>query len=350
MNLRQLQLRLDKAVYDGAFPGCSCGIVVEGETHFVSSGRVSNEPNSPLVEENTIYDVASVTKAIPTASLALKCIEYKKFSLSSALIEYVPEFTGSFRDEITLFHLLTHTLDFDFRLSSCKDLPPKEILNSILNAKMQSKPGLKFCYANATSILLGLMIERAMGTTLDILADRLFFKPLELKNTSFFTSAFYLKSIVPSEIDPWRNRVILGEVHDESAWALRPFMIAGSAGLFSTVLDLARFVQVILFKGEFQGNRFFNESTIKEMHTNQRPYQTGEWAGLGWELNQPYMGKKRTVQTFGKTGFTGCAVVICPERETGIILLSNYTYPCRKNSREMINQIRSDIADLVFDS
>jgi CubicO group peptidase (beta-lactamase class C family) len=149
---------------------------------------------------------------------------------------------------------------------------------------------------------------------------------------------------VPTEIDPWRGREIRGEVHDESAWALRGIMTAGSAGLFSTVTDILKFLRMLIDGGK----SFFSPSIIEAMYTNQIPHISGQCTGLGWELNQEYMGANRTASTFGKTGFTGTAVIMDRSRNAGLALLSNYTWPQRKPNRDLINEVRARIADLIL--
>jgi CubicO group peptidase (beta-lactamase class C family) len=125
-------------------------------------------------------------------------------------------------------------------------------------------------------------------------------------------------------------------------------MIAGSAGLFTTVPDLLIFLEMMLRNGEYAGTRFFNEQTMRSIETNQT-HVPGIYTGLGWELYQPrYMGRHCTQQTFGKTGFTGCVVAADRSKGIGFVLLSNYTYPYRKNDVSLINSVRSDIADIVF--
>ena len=212
-------------------------------------GNCSYDSDSPMVGEHTVYDVASITKSVPTACLALKLVEERRMKLKSPLVDFVPEYEGTFRDEIRIEHLLTHTLDFDFRMSDKKDLAPEKILESVFKADLRTPPGTTFSYANATSILLGLVIERVIGESLDIAAGRMLFSPLMMEHTTFFPEKLDCADIAPTEDDPWRGRIICGEVHDESAWALRTIMTTGSAGLFSTIADLVRFLSMLLNRG-----------------------------------------------------------------------------------------------------
>ena len=344
-----LSAYLQQCIGEGIFPGCVVGAIVKGKQEIIIAGNCTYDSSSPEVTEDTVYDVASLTKAVPTSCLALKLIEEDVMSLSSRLINYVPEFSGPFRDQIFIRHLLTHTLDFDFRLSDKKTLPPREILASIFNARLRTPPGRIYGYANATSILLGLAVERACGMNLDKAAQTHLFGPLGMGRTTFFPETLDREAIAPTEDDLWRGRIIRGEVHDESAWALRPVMVAGSAGLFSTASDLLRFLAVMLNGGESGGSRIFRPQTVRLMHTNALGSEHGAAAALGWELDRSeFMGTHRTASTFGKTGFTGCAVVGDPSRTTGFVFMSNHTFPHRREDRFAINRVRSAVADIVF--
>jgi CubicO group peptidase (beta-lactamase class C family) len=340
---------LNKCIESNFSPGYVLGIIANGRQEIIAAGKSTYDKNAHTTAVDTVYDVASITKAVPTSCLALKLLEEGRLRLDSPLIEYVPEFSGTYRDRIRIEHLLTHTLDFDFRLSDKRDLRPREILGAIFAARLRSPPGTTYSYANATSILLGLAVERASGMRLDEAASHYFFGPLGMRRTTFFPEKLDAASIAPSEIDPWRGRVICGEVHDESAWALRPVVIAGSAGLFSTVPDLVRFLAMLLGGGASGGTRIFKPDTIRLMHANALPPEFGAATALGWELNQPaFMGSRSTASTFGKTGFTGCAIVADPLRNTGFVFLTNHTFPRRREDRSMINKVRSSIADMVF--
>ncbi|MCL2183979.1 MAG: beta-lactamase family protein [Chitinispirillia bacterium] len=343
-NIDDIRGYLTAAIGRQVFPGCALGWVVDGKKSVITVGNHTYNLDSQRVTESSLFDCASVTKSIPVSTLALWMIERGKMSIDSKLAGFVPEYRGSFRNEVTIKHLLTHTLDFDFRLSEFKDLAPEKLLDAIISVKMKNPPGEKFCYANATSILLGMVLESVGAKSLQILAKETFFDPLEMQDTTFFPAENAIKDCVPTEDDPWRGRVIQGEVHDESAWALRGIMTAGSAGMFSTVGDLLNFVGMLAGGGE----PFFSPETVKAMHTNQIPYITGQCTGLGWELNQPYMGAKRTPTTIGKTGFTGSTVIMDIPRKKGLVLLSNCTWPTRKPNRDMINEVRAGLADLIF--
>jgi CubicO group peptidase (beta-lactamase class C family) len=244
--------------------------------------------------------------------------------------------------------LLTQTLDFGFRLSLHKDKTPEELLDAIFTAEFKAKPGSTFFYTNATSILLGLLVERIYGKDLATMGQEIFFKPLDMSRTTFFPERFDREEIVPTEMDPWRGRMVQAEVHDESAFALRPEMTAGSAGLFSTVPDILNFMEMLLNDGTYKNRTFFSRRILDMMQTNQVDIPSVK-TGLGWELDQRrYMGGHCSPSIIGKTGFTGCVCMCDFVKRKAMALLSNYTFPTRKNDMSMINSVRSDIADIVF--
>lgn len=343
----QIREDLQAAVDASVFPGCVAGVYYGNNMQVIAAGHLSYDSKSAVVTEETIYDVASITKAIPVSSLVLKLINDGQISVSDKLIRYVPQFRGAYREEILVQHLLTQTLSFNFRLSQCKEMNSAEIMEKILTADFNFPPGYRFHYTNATSILLGMVVEQCTGKTLDRAAAEYFFEPLAMKRTSFDVSVFDNCSIAPTEVDPWRGRLIKGEVHDESAWALRPRAV-GSAGLFSTVPDLLTFVKMLIEDGSYRGRCFFNPEVLSLMHTNQLSEFKG-WTGLGWELNQKsFMGRLCSGSAFGKTGFTGCSVVIDPYKKAAIVLLSNHIHPQRRGSRDTINRVRCNLADYVW--
>jgi CubicO group peptidase (beta-lactamase class C family) len=345
----RIKQRILLAINEKVFPGCVVGFTgSDGARHVAPYGRHTYDSASPAMREETIFDVASITKAIPTSSLALTLIDEGKLRPDDTLITYVPEFRNSCRESVRIRHLLTQTLDFGFRLSTYKDKKPDELLDAVFSAEFKTKPGTAFFYTNATSILLGLVVERIFGKDLATLGREIFFGPLDMSRTTFYPETFAREEIAPTEIDPWRGRMIQGEVHDESAFALRPAVTAGSAGLFSTVPDILNFMEMLLNNGTYKSKVFFSSSILDLMQTNQVDIP-GVKTALGWELDQQrYMGRHCSPHAFGKTGFTGCVCICDRIKRRGMALLSNYTFPSRKTDMTMINSVRGDIADIVF--
>jgi|WetSurMetagenome_2_1015567.scaffolds.fasta_scaffold01238_3 CubicO group peptidase (beta-lactamase class C family) len=348
---RKIEARILRAITGNVFPGCTVGFVSKNTRPVVLAfGRQTYDPASPAITRDSIFDVASITKAIPTASLALMLIDSGKLMLDDLVARHVPEFRNSRSNKVLIRHLLTQTLNYNFRLSSFKDLGAKAVLDTILTGELADEPGTTFFYSNATSILLGMVVEKIFGECLAVSARREFFAPLGMARTSFFTEEFTQDDIVPTEADSWRGRVIRGEVHDESAWVLRRIMVPGSAGLFSTAPDILRFMNMLLNDGLWEGARYFSTARLAEMSTNQIAVW-GVHTGLGWELSQKrYMGNACSPSTIGKTGFTGCVCMADMAAKTALVILSNYTFPVRKADGAAIDSVRRDVADIVFSS
>lgn len=343
-----VQNRLEQALRDHVFPGCVLGVVQRDGSHqILPFGRFTYELTSPLVAPDAVYDVASVTKAIPTAAIALKLIEEGKLALDERFFTYVPEYSSDAKDTLRIRHLLSYNMALQFPIPgfSIERATPEEIRHNFLTTNHTFPPGAKKHYSNSPSILLTMAIERITGKTIDVLADEYFFTPLHMTQSTFFPKD--TTQIPPTEITNWRG-CIQGEVHDETAYVLLKNGASGHAGLFSNAPDLLTFIEMLLRKGEYEGERFFSEAIVTEMHTNQLA-SIGESMGLGFELNEPrFMGDYATSATFGKTGFTGTVIIVDIPRGVGFALLSNRTFPTRPQNGDGINAVRRDISDIVF--
>ena len=244
--------------------------------------------------------------------------------------------------------MLTHTVfyEFGFRLSSISHQAPDKILRAIYSAPARTSTK-KLTYTNSSSILLGLIVEKVYGQSLAKAGEEVFFRPLGMGNTGFEPTKFAAKqTIVPTELHRSRG-LVHAEVHDESAYGLGPNP-TGTAGLFTTAPDLLKFARMLLNNGKLNGRQFFQTETIKQMATNQ--LLGDEVTGLGWELDQPqYMGKY-SAGTFGKTGFTGCLILVNLPLVSATVILSNHIHPMRPQSFRPINDFRQKVADLVFGS
>ncbi|MCL2207885.1 MAG: beta-lactamase family protein [Fibromonadales bacterium] len=304
---------LNSQLNEDLFTSCCIGVSKNGKRKIFTYN----------CEEDSIFDCASLTKSMPTGYLALT----ENLDINTPITDILPDF----KNEGKIFHLLTHSLDYRFPMSSLKDLPPDEIMQRICTHKFEIPPGQLFCYGNANSILLGKALEVICKKPLDKLAKEKVFDPLKMHSTGWnpleWTSA---ERIIPTEICPWRGRELRGETHDESAWKLG---VVGSAGVFSTVPDILNFLEHILEC----------DSLIEKLTTNALSYLPGECTALGFELNNPkFMGEiKEGEAIFGKTGFTGTSFVCKPKDKLCLVILSNYTYPHRKPNADRINAFRA---------
>ena len=350
---KQISERARKAIEDRVFPGCVVGIVKKsGERTILPFGNFTYDRDSSPVGEDTIYDMASVTKSIPTASLLLALVDKNALVLDGPISKYVPEF-GNYENKhsVLVRHLLTYTLDLVVpSMASLKTKTANEILDTIVRAPLRHPPGTTFLYTNSTTCMAGLVIRNVSGRNIDDFADQEFFNPLGMNRSTFHPDKFPKDTIVPTEFDEWRGRLIQGEVQDESTYVLNNKFILGISGLFSTASDILSFLEMFLHEGVFKGKKYFSEEIVNQMGTNQIP-NLSDFTGLGWELNQPrFMGKYCTPRTFGKTGFTGTLCVCDIKKGVVYVILSNRTFPKRPTDSIAINSFRGDIGDIIFGS
>ncbi len=331
-----LARRTHEALEKRVFPGCVIGVHTKGRTRIFPFGHFRYDHTSPEVTEQTLYDCASLTKSVPTSVLALQLIEEGRISLNDRVVDFLPAFQNSDSDAVTLWHLLTYTLGSTQKLfSDFKEHSAEEITSFILTQNFRERPGERFRYANGPALLLGFVLESILGP-LDRSAQERIFTPLQMHATTFTPSG-----AAPTEIDE-KGIEIVDIVHDESARVFaQEGLIVGHAGLFSTAPDLMRICEALLYPGVL-----LREETLIRMTTNQIAHLNAS-TGLGFELNQPFMGVNRTAHTYGKTGFTGTSFVCDSARESAVVILSNRTYPKRKSDVSSLQQFRSDVCDIL---
>ena len=325
---KKIHTRAQRAIEDRVFPGCVIGLVRKsGERDVAAFGNFTYESGSASVAEDTIYDLASVTKSIPVASLALTFIAEGKLKLTDTVVKYLPELRNDYG--ATIEDLLRYRVQGP-RLSQLTYPTFEQIHTHILEHGFNGPPGERL-YTNIPAYILGLVLERIGGASLTALSQRYFFEPLNMGDTTFFPHD--IARIPPTEVV--EGKEIRGIVHDESARVFsRARRTVGHAGLFSTAPDILNFLEALL-SGKFP--------VIVD----------GAQKGLGWQLNQSwFMGTAAGEHTFGKTGFTGTSVLCDIERGVAFVILSNRTYPVRPSDatsiHSAINVFRAEIADILL--
>jgi len=309
--------------------------------------------------ENTVFDIASLTKVCPTSTLALSYILEGKLDIDTKVVDYIPELQTNYREDIRIFHLLTHSLDYRVPMKTLRELPPEGILNALYTYQFAKAPGEDFNYGNPASVLLGIILQRLAGADLQQQGRERFFEPLGMTRSGWDPlsrdwNPVPKNEIAPTEFCNFRGREIQGEIHDESAWVLRQLFPVGSAGMFSCVPDLLKFVQMVM-NDEPKGilemvseNAFAREDAAKFMPAGATAAE-GACTALGWELAQgKFMGSHISPRTFGKTGFTGASIVCDPIAGAAVVLLSDFTYPHREPNADRIHAFRACLADAFF--
>lgn len=323
------------------------GVVLVGDSHrdifFKSYGRTSASPAAPEMTPDAIFDLASLTKVVATAPSVMKLAETGRLKLTEPVITWFPELGGGDKNDLLLLHLLTHTSCLgDIQCSSTN--PLDNLLDSLSIRKLEGDLGNRFQYADVNFILLGELVGRSSGTSLDIFSQESFYKPLNMKDTSFHLRPDQLLRCVPTLVG--NGKEIAGNVQDQNARALGG--VAGHAGVFSTASDLGIFCRMILGKGIFNNVRVFDERTISQMTA---PYfaRGGKVArGLGWDISSPYSsprGDGFSKSSFGHTGYSGTSLWIDPEQDIFVVLL---TARIDYKETSSINRLRRGISTIAL--
>jgi CubicO group peptidase (beta-lactamase class C family) len=351
---------VDAVVREGvaarAFPGAVLAIGRFGSlVHLRAFGRLTYDEGAASVTADTIYDLASLTKVVVTTTLAMMLLDEGKLDLEARVSGFLPGFAGGAKDLVTLRQLLTHSGGLQWWAPLYKDVKGQAAyLERIVAMELAYAPGSKSVYSDLGLILLGAVIERLGGAPLDELARQRVTGPLAMKDTLYRPPAELVPRIAPTENDPWRGRVLRGEVHDENAAALGG--VAPHAGLFATATDLARFASMLLDEGRGPGRRLVSRATV-ELFTERAGVPLATRA-LGWDTPSDETGVRSSTpgapgytaagsllspRSFGHTGFTGTSMWMDPERELYVILLTNRVHPTRKNNG--IRAVRAQVAD-----
>ena len=328
---------LDRAVADHAFPGGVLAIGYRNQLQVHPFGRLTYDAGSPAVTNDTIYDAASLTKPVVTTTLIAMQVEAGRLSLDAPVGRYIPEWNSGpnpdWRSSVTLRHLLTHSSGLpahkDYFLTIHSD---RDAVAAVCKEPLEYQPGTKTVYSDLGFILLGEVLKRVTGKTLDQLARERIFGPLGMGGTTFNPAKALASSIAPTENDTtYRKRLLQGEVHDENAFAMGG--VAGHAGMFSTAPDLAAFCQMILNGGLYAHQRLLTRATIAQFTAPQTLASNARTLGWMVPTADSTSGKYFSAHSFGHLGFTGTSIWIDPERQLFVILLTNRVYPVRANDK-----------------
>jgi beta-glucosidase-like glycosyl hydrolase/CubicO group peptidase (beta-lactamase class C family) len=344
--LKTLDTRLDQYVQRHVFPGASVAIGYRGHLIYQKAfGRFDYSAKGKPVSKDTIYDLASLTKVVAATTLTMQFFETGILKLDDPVSRFYPPFTGNDREKIAIRHLLAHSSGLPAHLPFYKDTKGKAtFVIKILQTPLEYEPGTKTVYSDLGIILLGDILEKVSGKSLDRLAQERIFAPLGMSHTLFKPGPKLKGETAPTEKDAWRGRMIQGEVHDENAFAMGG--VSAHAGLFSTSDDLSIFCQMLLNGGVYAHHRIVKRSTLERFVSRQNsPSESSRT--LGWDTPSPgsSAGTLLSDKSFGHTGFTGTSIWLDPTRELFIILLTNRVHPTREG--DGIQAARRELADAV---
>ena len=334
---------MNAGISGGAAPGGSLAVGRYGKlVHMKGYGRLDTARASAAVDENTIYDMASLTKVIATTTASMILEEQGLLDLDRTVASYLPEFNAPDKAAITVRMLVTHRGGLEAFAALYKEFKGREQYLTQINMRpLKSAPGTQTVYSDWDLILTQLVIERVTGQTLDRFVSEKVFAPLGMTSTMFNPdSAQYFARIAPTEIDSARGGLVHGKVHDENAWAIGG--VSGHAGLFSSARDLAIFAQMLLNNGTYNGVHIVKPSTVARWTAPQSGTSS---RALGWDTPSKgsSAGKYFSPRSFGHTGFTGTSMWMDPERGLFVILLTNRVNPTRNNNKQV--PLRRAVAD-----
>lgn len=333
---------LSRAVHDSAFPGAIAVVGTrDGVMLQLSAGHLDWAP-SPVPDASTLWDLASLTKVVGLTSAMMLLVERGQVDVTAPVQRYLPEWTGRWKERVTIRHLLTHSSGLPAWRPLYKEADsPSAAMALAIATPLDTVPGVRMVYSDLGAILLGQVVERVTGQPLEQFLQREVFGPLGMRETMYRPAAALTPRIAPTEVDPWRQRQLRGEVHDENAFALGG--VSSHAGLFSTARDLTRLARMYLNGGTLDGRRFLAKETIDRFTAVQDPDLSHR--ALGWETanGSNSGGHLMSARAFGHTGFTGTSIWIDPERNVFILLLTNRVNPTREHRG--IADVRVALAD-----
>jgi len=357
--MRRVEEAIKEGIVAGAFPGLALVVAREAETlYHYHTGFAQLLPEPKEITPDTIFDLASLTKPVATATAIMLLVQAGKLSLSDKVQYYLAGFDGNGKEEVTIRHLLAHSSGLPAWKPYYKEIDPSLegksfISNKVLQEELVYAPGQKAIYSDLGFILLGMIIEKVAQQSLDSFCRQNIFQPLGLYQTFFINlqnkdnqKFLSLTNVAATEACPWRDRIVVGEVHDENAYVMGG--VAGHAGLFSTAQDLCRFAQTMLNCYQGKGN-LISQEIAEIFFQRQADIPCSTWA-LGWDTPSPHgssTGRYFTPRSIGHLGFTGTSIWIDLEQEIIVVLLTNRIHPQR--SKEQIKIYRPLLHNLIME-
>ncbi|HEX3703285.1 MAG TPA: exo-beta-N-acetylmuramidase NamZ domain-containing protein [Vicinamibacterales bacterium] len=312
------------------------------------------QPTREPMTEDTIFDLASLTKVVATTTSIMQLVEQGRIRLSDSVAAFIPEFGKYGKRAITIRHLMTHTSglrpDLELTVEFRGDA---EAIRRASEEVPVTMPGERFVYSDINYFLLGDIVERVSGERLDRYAAAHVFGPLRMTDTMFLPPESRRGRIAPTErCDPlaWPCSrpdapFLRGVVHDPTS--RRMGGVAGHAGLFSTAADLSRFCRMLLHGGALDGVRVLSAATVSTMTSPATPVDMADVRGLGWDIDSVYSanrGELFPIGSYGHTGFTGTSLWLDPASQSYVVFLSNRVHPDGKGD---VTPLRGRVATVA---
>jgi len=339
---------IQKGIEQRVFPAASIAVTSHGRLVALEAfGRFTYEPDAPAVGTTTVFDLASVSKAVATTTIAMILYQRGLIDLDAPVVSIVPEFAGSDarRGDVTMRMLLAHSSGLPaYERLFLKTQNKDDLLAAAFSTALTADPGARAEYSDIGFIILAIALERVADESLDRFCQREIFGPLGMVHTTYNPPTSWKASIPPTADDrTFRKRIIQGEVQDENASVLGG--VAGHAGLFATAGDLATFAHILL-----QGGAPLVRPETLAMFTRREITPDGTSRALGWDTpsSPSQSGKYFSARSFGHLGYTGTSLWIDPERQLSITMLTNRTWPDCSN--KAITNVRPAFHDAVVEA
>jgi CubicO group peptidase (beta-lactamase class C family) len=335
---------LDEAIAERAFPAAVIEVGTASRMLWRQAfGTLTFDINAVPASNDTIFDLASLTKVIATTPIVMQQVERGVLALDDPVSGHIAEWRGDDRAEVTLRDLLAHCSGLPVWRPFFRDLKGRRAFESAISTEpLEYAPRTRSVYSDLDFMLLGFIVDGRVP-----LAERfaLMLSQMEIVEEIQFTpSSLWRARIAPTEHDPWRGRLVVGEVHDENAAALGG--VAGHAGLFGTAAAVGSYARHLLQVLDGRAG-VFRRATLEEFVTRRADIR-GSSRALGWDTMLPTSscGTLMSTRAFGHTGFTGTSLWIDPETDVYVVLLTNRVHPTRAN--EAIKQVRPAVHDAVM--
>ena len=323
---------IQRGLAERAFPAAAVNVGNRaGATWREAFGQLSYAELAPATTTDTLFDLASLTKVIATASLAMRQIAQGRLGLDTRVGDVVDEWNDGDRARVTIRHLLDHSSGLPARIPVWQIATNRASAERVITeAQLERPPGTSAVYSDVGFMLLGLLLERLGNAPLDRQFRDLFSQSID--PIQYRPLAHLYERTAPTEFDPWRGRVLCGEVHDENAAVLGG--VAAHAGLFGTADAVGAFARLVL--------ETFREATAIGTPDIMRTFATrtslpGSSRALAWDTALPTSssGTRMNPTAIGHTGFTGTSLWIDWERDFYAVLLTNRVHPTRANEKHV---------------
>jgi len=312
---------INDAIAQQQIPGAVLIVGHDGQVVYRKAyGSRAIEPRREAMTLDTVFDCASLTKVVATTTAIMQLWEQGKLRMNDPVAKYLPEFGQNGKQDITIRQLLVHYSGLGPDLDLTKVWEGKETAYRMAyEGAPERPPGAAFVYSDINFVVLGALVERLSGESLDEYVSKHIFAPLDMKETRFVPPHSWEPRIAPTEEDE-NHHLLRGVVHDPTA--RRMGGVAGHAGIFSTADDIAVFAQALLDGGR----GVLTPATIAKMTAPQQPVNGTALRGFGWDIDSPFStnrGELLPVGGYGHTGFAGTSLWIDPATKTYIVLLTN---------------------------